>query len=102
MTLFPLFLRDAQFVITKKTTTVIAVLSVAKWDYIVVTSKDCSMPQGQVIEVNGIRYEAVEDNPLSPILEGCQMCDYKRDHNDDCGAFCCEMGLYNCHFKRLD
>ena len=83
----------------------IAVLSVAKWDYIVVTSKDCSMPQGQVIEVNGIRYEAVEEDPndpLSPISEGCPICDYRNDHNDDCGAFCCEMGLYNCYFKRLD
>lgn len=60
------------------------------------------MPQGQIIEVNGIRYEAVEDDPLSPIPEGCRICDYEKDNNGKCWAFCIEMGLNNCHFKRLD
>lgn len=60
------------------------------------------MPQGQVIEVNGVRYEAVEDDPHEPIISGCSLCDYKKDHKEGCGAFCCEMGLYGCHFKRLD
>ena len=60
------------------------------------------MPQGQIIEVNGIRYEAIEDNPLGTIKGGCRMCDYKKDHNGLCGAFCYEMNLYNCHFKRLN
>lgn len=60
------------------------------------------MPQGQVIEVNGIRYEAVEDEWSAPICGGCDACDYKKDHNNNCGAFCCEMELYSCHFKRLD
>lgn len=60
------------------------------------------MPKGQVIEVNGIRYEAVEDDPRSRIVDGCLICDYLDDHNNSCGAFCCEMGLYSYHFKRLD
>lgn len=63
------------------------------------------MPQGQVIEINGIRYEAVEEEWSAPIFEergGCDKCDYKKDHNGNCGAFCCEMELYGCHFKRLD
>ena len=60
------------------------------------------MPQGQVIEVNGVRYEAVEDDPHEPIIGGCSLCDYLDDHNNICGAFCCEMELYGCHFKRLD
>lgn len=60
------------------------------------------MPKGQVIEVNGVRYEAVEDEPFSPIIEGCSMCDYKEEHNGICNAFCCEMELYGCHFKKLD
>lgn len=58
------------------------------------------MPKGQVIEVNGIRYEAVEDDRVA--FYGCLFCDYLDDHNNSCGAFCCEMGLYNYHFKRLD
>lgn len=60
------------------------------------------MPQGEVIRIQGIRYEAVEDEPCAPTIEGCSICDYKKDHNGNCGAFCCEMGLYGCHFKRLD
>lgn len=67
------------------------------------------MPQGQVIEVEGIRYEAVEDSyvdveddPRTMVWESCAACDYKKDHKGRCGAFCCEMELYGCHFKRLD
>lgn len=59
------------------------------------------MPKGQVIEVNGVRYEAVEDD-RTPVFEACDNCDYKKDHNGKCDAFCCEMELYGCHFKRLD
>ena len=58
------------------------------------------MPKGQIIEVNGIRYEADEDNRAA-FADGCLICDYLDDHNNSCGAFCCEMGLYGCHFKRL-
>lgn len=59
------------------------------------------MPKGQIIEVNGIRYEAVEDDRVA-FADGCLICDYLDDHNNSCGAFCCEMGLYGYHFKRLD
>lgn len=59
------------------------------------------MPQGQVIEVEGIRYEVVEDSDLPNRTNPCDVCDYVKDHND-CDAFCCEMELFGCHFKRLD
>ena len=59
------------------------------------------MPKGQIIEVNGIRYEAVEDDRAA-FADGCLICDYLDDHNNNCGAFCYEMNLYGCHFKRLD
>ena len=60
------------------------------------------MPKGQVIEVNGIRYEAVADYRTPYFESACDYCDYKKDHNGECDAFCCEMELHNCHFKRLD
>lgn len=53
-----------------------------------------------IIEVNGIRYKAI-DNFNTPVFEACDNCDYKKDHNGVCNAFCCEIGLYSCHFKRL-
>ena len=59
------------------------------------------MPKGQVIEVNGIRYESVEDSDLPNGTNPCGLCDYKKDMGR-CYAFCCEMELYGCHFKRLD
>lgn len=59
------------------------------------------MPKGLIIEVNGVRYEAVEDID-TPVFTSCSVCDYKEDRNGDCGAFCCEMDLYDCHFKRID
>ena len=66
------------------------------------------MPKGEIIEVNGVRYEAVEDDPFALVMgefgkwRVCDLCDYKKDHKEGCDAFCCEMGLYNCHFKRLE
>lgn len=51
------------------------------------------------IEVNGVRYEAIEDDPIMGFSE-CVLCDYKKDHNP-CYAFCFEMELSNYHFKRL-
>jgi len=58
------------------------------------------MPEGEIIEVNGVRYELVDDMFSDSI--GCGSCDYLEDHKEGCDAFCCEMGLYTCHFKRLE
>ena len=56
--------------------------------------------KGEIIEVNGVRYEAVED--MYSVCDGCLICDYNKDHKEGCDTFCCEMGLYTCHFKRLE
>lgn len=58
------------------------------------------MPKGEIIVVNGVRYKAVEDD-LTDTESACSLCDYKKDMGT-CYAFCCEMELYSCHFKRLD
>ena len=59
------------------------------------------MQKGLVIEVNGVRYEAVEDTLPYCIDQVCSICDYQKDHDGDCNAFCCELNLSSCHFKRL-
>ncbi len=60
------------------------------------------MPKGEIIEVNGVRYEAVMDDPRATVFDTCSICDYGKDHGCDCGAFCCEMDLCNYYFKRLE
>lgn len=64
------------------------------------------MPKGEVIKVNGVRYLAVENDPandfdFNSLRAACSNCDYEKDFHP-CKAFCCEMGLYMYHFKRLD
>lgn len=60
------------------------------------------MPEGEVIKVNGVRYKAVVDHAFLSTVENCNVCDYKKDHNGKCNAFCCEMELFNYHFERIN
>ena len=59
------------------------------------------MAKGLEIEVNGVRYEAVDDTLHSCPNQACSICDYQKDHNGHCDALCYEVGLKSCHFKRL-
>ena len=59
------------------------------------------MENGDTFELNGVRYEVVEDDPKISIRENCLNCDYGNDYNPYCGTLCCVMGLYGYHFKKI-
>lgn len=59
------------------------------------------MVNGDTIELNGVRYEVVEDDPNVSIREICLNCDYGNDNYPNCEAFCCVMGLWNYHFNKI-